>query len=627
MNLFFNLLKASGVSEAVETFLLNLSNPTNATILDGQGICTILRGPVIFPSFSVSRSSGVAPLSVHFDASATTSDVTSLPFHELHYAWSFGDIDGGSTWSYGTRPGVSSKNEAYGPVSAHCFNNSGAFTVTLWCYYLTSGGQLIVNSTTQVITVTAADTYYSGTNTIAVANGTLPVAGVGGVPAGASCQNLSSWTSIVALITTGKRVLLKADDSWTASSAATIAGTVSGATLGKYGSGADPVINCSSEIAIVSTSIGASDIRFLNLNFIGAIDAYTVARSAIKPTSSTHILVKGVELSHMGVGINPTLCTGIMVVDCYLHDVGNGTIGPIAIYAENNINAAMMGCRLSTLTQNHSVRWQGVRKGVFSYNSSDNGRATGHVITVRGWVDAVKLVWDGFWCEDIIISDNSLDSGDTAEPIKVGPQDAVSAERVRNVIVERNYVKTVDRGCIKAACAENQTIRNNIFVVTNYYYALLVEGGSTAEGVSPAPSSTYIYNNTMYMPTSGGWTSGFSGVYIAGQSPNAWNTPLGNVIKNNLIYAPGQTKNGNSSGSLPSAFVTYNVTSVDVTESNNSTDTQIANTRPWTAALPATLAEYVPVGYAVNAGTFVPVRQDFFNVDITGVRELGAIQA
>ncbi|MBP7822680.1 MAG: hypothetical protein KA034_02610, partial [Candidatus Moranbacteria bacterium] len=98
----------------------------------------------ITPSLSPSRTSGVAPLSVFFDASGTTASTTTLPFHELDYSWNFGDDDT-ATWTYGTRPGVNKKNRAYGPESAHVFEPTSfpddctgtpckIFTVTLTVY-------------------------------------------------------------------------------------------------------------------------------------------------------------------------------------------------------------------------------------------------------------------------------------------------------------------------------------------------------------------------------------------------------------------------------------------------------------------------------------------------------------
>jgi len=66
------------------------------------------------------RTSGVAPLAVFFDASGTTDiGVTTRPFHDLEYTWSFGD-PGSGTWASGAQPGVSSRNSATGPVAGPC---------------------------------------------------------------------------------------------------------------------------------------------------------------------------------------------------------------------------------------------------------------------------------------------------------------------------------------------------------------------------------------------------------------------------------------------------------------------------------------------------------------------------
>src|SRR5438309_1319360 len=96
------------------------------------------------------RTSGVAPLAVFFDATGTTdSSETSSPFHDLDYAWNFGD-PGAGTWAYGSGNSVdscgggmggqqsycgaiwnTSKNLAYGATAAHVFEAPGNYLVTL----------------------------------------------------------------------------------------------------------------------------------------------------------------------------------------------------------------------------------------------------------------------------------------------------------------------------------------------------------------------------------------------------------------------------------------------------------------------------------------------------------------
>ncbi|MEK7703972.1 MAG: putative metal-binding motif-containing protein, partial [Myxococcota bacterium] len=61
-------------------------------------------------SLVTNRASGVAPLSVFFDASGTTSTGTTRPFHDLEYRWDFDDPLGspvsGTTWATGSGAGV-----------------------------------------------------------------------------------------------------------------------------------------------------------------------------------------------------------------------------------------------------------------------------------------------------------------------------------------------------------------------------------------------------------------------------------------------------------------------------------------------------------------------------------------
>ena len=69
------------------------------------------------------RFSGVAPLAVFFDATATTATATTRPFHDLEYRWAFSETVGPGigTWTTGSRANVSSRNSATGPVAAHVF--------------------------------------------------------------------------------------------------------------------------------------------------------------------------------------------------------------------------------------------------------------------------------------------------------------------------------------------------------------------------------------------------------------------------------------------------------------------------------------------------------------------------
>lgn len=109
--------------------------PTTPASPPGIASCTT---PAIGLTFAASRLSGVAPLAVFFDATATTATATTRPFHDIEYKWNFGDPAGspvnGTTWTNGSRAGASSRNAATGPVAAHVFETPGTYTVALTAF-------------------------------------------------------------------------------------------------------------------------------------------------------------------------------------------------------------------------------------------------------------------------------------------------------------------------------------------------------------------------------------------------------------------------------------------------------------------------------------------------------------
>src|SRR4030065_2651648 len=173
------------------------------------------------------RTSGVAPLAVFFDASATTdTGVTNRPFHDLEYTWSFGDASSG-TWASGAQPGVSSKNSATGPVAAHVFETPGTYTVTLTAFDGTNSA-----TTNTTITVQDPNTVFAGSNTICFStSGTFT-----GCPSGATHTTTSNFVTAIANQTTSKRLLFRRGETFTEASTAAITVTGPG-IVGAFGIG------------------------------------------------------------------------------------------------------------------------------------------------------------------------------------------------------------------------------------------------------------------------------------------------------------------------------------------------------------------------------------------------------
>jgi len=161
-----------------------------------------------------SRTSGVAPLFVHFDATSTSSASTARPFHDLLYRWSFGDPNAG-TWSTTGR----SKNTATGGVAGHVFEHPGVYTATLTVYGVTDAA-----SETVKITVTDPDEFFSSSQhpsheTIVVSNTQEVASGDwSGEPPGARRFHARSWSDAMSQRGPGHRILLRGGETWTASS-------------------------------------------------------------------------------------------------------------------------------------------------------------------------------------------------------------------------------------------------------------------------------------------------------------------------------------------------------------------------------------------------------------------------
>jgi PKD repeat protein len=565
--------------------------------------------------------SGVAPLSVFFDATGTTSPgVTALPFHEIKYTWSFGDAAGGAGWAYGSRVGSSSKNAASGPVAAHLFETPGTYTVTLTAF---DGAN--ANSKTATITVTDPNTVFSG-NTICVANGATPVAGVGGCPSGAAVQNMPNWSTISTLRATYKRILLKKGDVWSMDGMVNFTGANSAGPgiLGAYGSGASPKVLLDVDAQAVYMD-GSTDWRIMDLEFASSTTSGS-NKVAVVANNNSNLLLLRLHIHDVMSGVVGGTNNGMFVVDSNIHNTFQ-IFGGIGAYIEFTDRLAILGTRVSTIPGNHCVRVQGSAGLVISNNQIDTPRWNfpaagngGHVLAVRGIFGADIAVWTGKWAENMVISDNVLDgSMGSIDAFFVGPTNTGSAERLRNVIAERNTIKSVSNA-VYAEVASGLTFRNNLVLTTGSPYSMVVASENTAG--SPAPSSTFIYNNTFYKPDAS-LRNGYSTIFLYYSGTSG--APSGTVIKNNLAYSPADTRDFSGSGSIPTLVGVSGVPSSNYALANNSTDAQIKSTKPWAITNPVNPIDYTPTGYAINSGVYLPLFADYFNLPISGIPSLGAI--
>lgn len=178
-------------------------------------------GTTVTPSLVASRSSGTAPLAVHFDATSTTSSAVGDAFRQVSYTFGYGD-SGSGTWSTNS---ASKNSDSGGPIGAHVYETAGTYTVTVTADDGTSSA-----STTATVTVSDPDTVYSGTNTICIDT----TGGTSGGPSGCS------YSTSMPTIQSNRRYLIKRGQTI---SGFTVPRTVSGVRIGAYGSGAKPIVS------------------------------------------------------------------------------------------------------------------------------------------------------------------------------------------------------------------------------------------------------------------------------------------------------------------------------------------------------------------------------------------------
>ena len=554
------------------------------------------------PALAPSRVSGVAPLAVFFDATGTTAAATNRPFHELEYRWNFGDAASGSWTSIPGMPDRS-RNDATGPVAAHVFEAPGTYTVSLT---VLDGAAATTNSVQ--ITVTDPDTVFAA-NTLCVGN-SLPVAGSGGCPKGAAVLASSDFgAAINNNIASRKRILFRRGDAFT-SSGASVRVTGPG-LIGAFGSGAAPVMNAVGTDRAIQLSSGTTpglkDWRIMDLEISGGAASAIHGEGGIDQVTLLRLNIHDV---HNGVMLSPfildfyagqhRLWDQVAVVDSSIRTIIGGS-GGYGLYVGAQ-RFALMGNVLSDSTgSEHILRTPQVVKAVISHNDMSNPSPGKHTVKIQA---ALFNVSPSGFSEQIVLSDNKFTGGAGVDwTVTLGPQDQFEDERVRNVIVERNwFAPHPSQQAALMVWAQDVTVRNNIFDLTG----TLERNGMVVErrGAEPVEANVHAYNNTFYSNSAGGFF------------PIRFAVGTGMVAKNNLGYAPLSTSRSMVSGS---AII-----------ENNTTNAGIVLSPGFLGLTPVAPVEFVlgAASTAIDAGAAVPVFSDFFRHDRPqgGAIDLGAVE-
>ena len=591
-------------------------------------------GAIVLPSMiSVpSRFSGVAPLAVFFDASNTTTvPVSPRPFHDLDYRWNFGEtaLPGNGTWTTGSKPGVSSRNLASGPVSAHVYETPGTYTVSLT---VSDGANSISNACVQIV-VSDPDVVFAGTNTVCIGATSLPVAATGGCPAGAVAQMTADFAVGISFATTGKRVLFRRGDIWTAPGGAGVAriSPDGPGIVGAFGAGASPLVrpalpagNNMLEISGLRGTPNVKDWRIMDLEFdgqgtmrsngvVGAAGAQQITLVRLK----FYDIGKGILFSGQALDFP---CTALCPLTGPLGEKGYDQIAIYNTDIQRSINPTGGGgmgleaTRLSllgnfvndTTAAEHPIRIQYASKAVIQSNDFGLPPNAKSVFTLRAINVGVGGVTSPGITEQAVISDNLFRGGLSSQIVHIRPSAATEDQRIRDIIFDGNFILG-GSGAQDAliTSADEITVRNNIINMTGgfNYNCMRFE----QSGAEPAHSEIRVYNNTCFTNDPG---TGITPPTLRFVTLDATNTNVS--IKNNLGYAPNVI-------SLPTLLLNPGSTGVIGASGTfgNSSNFQIRNTSPLFSNGSGTFSQAsdYTVGaasYAVNNGVAVPVFFDFF---------------
>jgi hypothetical protein len=492
---------------------------------------------------SCSRTTGVAPLSVHFVAGFAASATGPGELHTLDYSWDFGDALSGQWGTTGKQ-----RNTAKGAVAAHVYEKSGTFTATL----TVRAGSSIVRTRAYRITVTDPDIFYGGTRTTCVTDN-AHAGDFSGAPAGSRQVTTDNLADVMPYVTAGSRILFRRGSSWT-TGGLTFPKSGGPVTVGAYGTGTGQNAQGIYSNAPLVTVTGGTfcdlsdkqDWRIMDLHLVDPTRSWGTfgGTSNMQRILFLRLRVEGFSVgigwSHYNDGPLPLTIDQMVVADCEVTDGGMHTL-----YLGGE-RLALLGNVARDAHSSHVIRvWQ-LHKGVISHNlvsgaSLDNMEGR-HALKLHGpggdeyGTPASGTIRLANRTEFSVISDNAF-GGSGPWPVAMGPQDAGANEELRDIVFERNRVVT-GYGAQSATPVQASvlvwgrffTVRNNVVdgTASSGNYAGIVV---TRRGVEPPPEGVAVYNNTIYRRdnTSGNERKGI----VVGQPAS------GTVIRNNLVSFPG----------------------------------------------------------------------------------------
>lgn len=446
-----------------------------------------------------SRTTGVAPLSVTFNAIGTTGDGIDKPFHNLAYIWNFNDsnVTGKRGW-------------ASNPVAAHVFTEPGTYDVDLYVYSDTE-------SATDTITVTVDDpeTIFSGTDTYAFSTG----GNFDGAPAGSSGVVTSDLATVLGYVDTNRRLLLRRGERWTCGDGQILNGIVGPVYVGAFGSGSgedldrgyyenDPVIQATGSFAGDESVMlwTADDVRIEHLRFIdgganpwGFLGVASLGDHRVKDFLVHKCQFEGSGTVRVPLGFGsdvPAYNDTYNDAFCFWNCVAQS--GETNVTYNGGHNSAIGYCYFGSASS-HIVRLTHFPSGIFIGNTCRNSWGDTHRHNLK--FHAQNIDENSY---SVIAENTFIAEGQEYWSVTIGPQDTITNETVRDTIVDGNYFSGTTNDLVESLHIMNAydiTIRNNSFLNLSGggwdYDVIDIHDGSTAG--APGVSGVLVYNNSAWV--------------------------------------------------------------------------------------------------------------------------------
>lgn len=392
---------------------------------------------------------GPAPLTVFFDASATSSP-NYQAFREAGYHFDFGYATPSTpgTWTYSGKP---KGNQIGGPIAAHVYETPGTYTASLRAQ-LPSG---TYQDRSVTIVVEDPETYWTtgGRSTTTLTR-----------------SSTSAWPTWA----NNTRYLLQAGQDYSALGRINILNKQT-VCVAKTGSGSNPIVG---DLAIdrntsASAPTTGAKIQFINLT-AGFVESNLCGSDGLfYKCSATDLKVGTLIVNRYNAYPAQTwsrprrMCFYECAFDC-----GSANYP----FITQSYQIMVLGCTSVNPTE-HSLRIQGGQYGFIAHNKLYDAGNSKHYLTLRatGIQDLSAVVSSSTNTSPasryIVAADNLLgDATDTslvAWPCYIGPQDSGSNESLEFILSERNIfaagavhttsVFTAIRGCRKI------TVRDEVY--------------------------------------------------------------------------------------------------------------------------------------------------------------------